>query len=211
MLSIPAIFLCLKNNSFNNDINNSQTIQYIISCICFFLFRGFREKNLHKILSKNRDIICHSMTDPKMNLSESLSQKLQSLVQQSLTTSREQENETAETDKLPVKSEEIPGGSNEMEVESICHSVSDQEDGDDCQPTKTLALPNDDTVVWDPFFPDRINKGFHKIMEYLEGMETRLFDAHLPLEVHVYTIHVDKCIYITYMYTYHIMNIYEWL
>ncbi len=124
------------------------------------------------------------MTDPKMNLSESLSQKLQSLVQQSLTTSSEQENETAETDKLPVKSEAIPGGSNEMEVDSIRHSVSHQEeDGDGCHPTRTLTLPNDDTVVWDPFFPDRINKGFHKIMEYLEGMETRLFDAHLPLEV----------------------------
>ena len=171
----------------------------------FFLFssqllRGYREKSLHKVLTKNKEPICNTMAITETRLSWPLAHRLQSLVgnQQPLKEEEDQQedNKDMETGTVTTKNEQTTeDDGKEMEVDAVeaqdegesSASASLVKDKQPCSPSsvKRLVLPEEGTTIveWDPCFPDKVREGFLKLFKYLEGMEARLFDAHLPVEV----------------------------
>ena len=184
----------------------------MLKLLSFHSSRGFREKNLHKVLAKNKDTICLSMSEGRMRIPDSLTHELQTLLTQSSSSDKEEVEKTtiegANDTKLcpPVEGEELPND-NKMEVDDNRKEMDDNrkevgdskmevdvqnQNGDDntngqlknfLSIKKKLVLPGDDSNEWNPFFLNKVGDGYLKVFKYLEGMETRLFDAHLPVEV----------------------------
>ena len=131
------------------------------------------------------------MTNQKNSLPGALTHRLQSLVKQllaSLTKHERKGTTTPELDVLPEDNSEemevnitdvhsqnkaVPCGDKEICKEAPDHSLS----------VKKLVVPGDEATEWDPFFPEKVTEDFLMMYHYLVGMETRLFDAHLPVEV----------------------------
>lgn len=134
------------------------------------------------------------MTNVKSILPDTLTKSLQLLVKESIKDNQHQELSTNETSLESDKKEtatttEDDGSSMEVDIDSESNlAVENSSTGDHDTTEKRLVLP--DTALgspteWDPLFTATIEEGFQQIIHYLEGMETRLFDAHLPVEVHV--------------------------
>ena len=92
---------------------------------------------------------------------------------------------------------------NEMEVDVIDESVKPNEDeiestelkSSNMSPsfsnapvtslTKGLFLPDKDVMEYNPFLLNQNDEIAENVMMYLNGMETRLFDAHLQVKVNM--------------------------
>ena len=51
--------------------------------------------------------------------------------------------------------------------------------------TKGLFLPDKDVMEYNPFLLNQHDEIAENVMMYLNGMETRLFDAHLQVKVNM--------------------------
>ena len=164
---------------------------------------------MYKLLNKNKDTICNTMNEGKIKLSDSLAHKLKTLVKKEdqngtselQTTDQGEESEQGKESQLERRPTAETGTQDkegntcmmEVDVDSTEVPSQGQERSDSLEifgkennlqsSGRMLVAPSDDAVVWDPYFPDKVKVCTMSILDYLHGMETRLFDAHLPIEV----------------------------
>ena len=171
-----------------------------------FYFRGYREKSLHKLLQKNKDNICASLSTDKLTTPPFSKDDLV------LSTKNQPKEETTE-EKSDKESEvegdmevDVEGRQESPNVETNTESSTiDHTPSSPLLDTKTPLSDTSSVVAHnapppqpadlvdamsgvitkenDPFFPLEAIKAAHFVMSYLKAMESRLFDAHLHLKV----------------------------
>lgn len=136
--------------------------------------RGYREKWLHKSLQKNKDGICKTLDSDRVSKPSFINHLIQ------------------ETAKLAQNDSKLRGQEAQEGVES-------QDEHMECEGSVTKPLkavekecnggasekkqePSHSSIDWDPFFLQEAAEIARRLLEYLEGMETRLFDAHLQIK-----------------------------
>ena len=139
--------------------------------------RGYREKWLHKNLQKNKDGICKTLDSNCVSKPSFVNHLLQETVM--LAQSSDDLMKTAE------EAEEVEDSQDEqMECDDSKKALSEAaEKKPIVEAAKKMEEPLASPVDWDPFFAQEAVEIGRRILEYLEGMEVRLYDAHLQIKV----------------------------
>ena len=144
--------------------------------------RGYREKWLHKSLQKNKDGICKTLDSNRVSKPSFVDHLLQETVKEAqggggLTRTAEEDEETEEgSQDEQMESDEpkpVPSEATAEETEKELAEEATEKKGD----------PPPSSIDWDPFFAREAVEIGRQILEYLDGMEIRLYDAHLQIKV----------------------------
>ncbi len=130
-----------------------------------------------------------------MRIPNTVTCKLQSMLKEFKATDGRREETNKEMNKTDSLMEGKSSSDNDqMEVDNQQDGCVTNNGGNVLSIERRLVLPGDDSNEWDPVFMNKVGEGYLKVFRYLEGMEARLFDAHLPVEVCVSImcyLHVD--------------------